>query len=112
MTPALHRWLPKWAPMDGIVLFGLVLLKKVTKPGLVEHELAHYRQQQADGYLKFYLRYTFSRWWRVVYEAEAYAFQVRMKEERVEWCARKLSGPLYLWPCSYTVALEAIRSRV
>ena len=111
MTPALHRWLPKWAPMDGLVLFGLVLLKKITKPGLVEHELVHY-QQQKEGMLRFYWRYVFSRKWRVIYEAESYAVQVRSGEESIEWCARTLSGPLYLWPCTYDYALEAIRSRV
>lgn len=111
MTPALHRWLPKWAPMDGIVIFGFVLLKKMTKPGLVEHELVHYRQQLGNR-LRYHFRYTFSRRWRVIYEAEAYAVQVRRGEERIEWCAKTLSGPLYLWPCSYEVALEAIRSRV
>ena len=112
MTPALHRWLPKWAPMDGIVLFGLVLLKKITRPGLVEHELVHYRQQKERGYLRYYWDYCFFPRRRVIYEAEGYAVQVRSGEESIEWCARTLSGPLYLWPCTYDYALEAIRSRV
>ena len=111
MTPTLHRWLPKWAPMDGIVLFGLVLLKKATKPGLVEHELVHWRQGLGSRF-KYHFRYTFSRKWRVAYEAEAYAVQVRMGEESVGWCATKLSGPQYLWPCSYESALGEIQSRV
>jgi hypothetical protein len=97
--------------MSGIVLFGFILLKKVTKPGLVEHELVHWRQGLGNRF-RFFFRYAFSRRWRVIYEAEAYAVQVRTGEETIEWCAKTLSGPLYLWPCSYATALEAIRSRV
>jgi hypothetical protein len=94
--------------MDGIVLFGFVLAKKVTKPLLIQHELTHYRQQKERGYLRFYWDYLFpSR--RVAIEAEAYAVQVRGGEESLEWCAKTLSGPLYLWPCSIEAATAAIR---
>lgn len=110
--PKLHYWLPKWAPMAGVVLFGLVLLKKGVRPGLIQHELEHYNQQKIDGFLRYYWRYVFFPSWRVKYEAAAYAIQVRMGEETPEWCAKTLSGPLYLWPCSYQTALDAIKAQV
>lgn len=111
-TPALHYWLPRWAPMDGIVLFGLVLLKRTASRGLVEHEIVHHRQQMERGILRFYWDYVFFPTRRVAYEAEGYAAQIRIDKVSVGWCAKKLSGGMYLWPCTYEYALEAIRSRV
>jgi hypothetical protein len=111
MTPKIREWLPNWAPMAGIVLFGFILVKRNPRAGLVRHEVCHWTQQREMGMLRFYWRYLFPKS-RVAIEAEAYAIQVRMGEERLEWCAQVLSGWLYLKPCTYEYALEAIRSRV
>ena len=111
MTPKIYRWLPAWSPFDGLALFGMVIARKTASQRLIDHELVHLRQQKEDGWLRYALRYTFSPHWRVVYEAEGYAAQVRGGAD-IKFCATALSGWRYLWPCSYDVAIEAIRSRV
>jgi hypothetical protein len=99
--------LPSWAPMSGWTFLGRVWLKAGAESCL-PHELVHVAQQRRDGW-RFYLRYVFSRAWRVRYEAEAYRVDVASGRMTAERAARYLSGPLYLWPCSYEKALTALR---
>lgn len=106
-----RRWLPEWFPFTGVALFGTVLAKKSALQRLIDHEIVHIQQQRATGWLRYAFRYTFSRKWRVIYEAEGYGVQVRGGAD-IYYCAKALSGWRYLWPCTYEVALEAIRSRV
>ena len=104
----LHR-LWSWFPADGITLFGAVFVKAGVPQYLIDHELVHVRQQHDVGYLRFYLRYVFSRRWRTLYESEAYVVNARAGVP-VEKLAAVLAGPLYLWPCSKTQAATLIRS--
>lgn len=98
-----HR-LPPWAPMGGWT-FLHVWLKRESGVTLA-HELVHVAQQRRNGLL-FFLQYVFSPRWRVRYEVEAY--QVDLEHGRSpEDVARALSGPLYLWPCSYDEALDLL----
>lgn len=107
MTDVRVRRLPSWAPMAGWTFLGTVWLKEGAE-GCLPHEIVHVEQQRRDG-IRFYLRYVFSPSWRVRYEAEAYALDVREGRTTAERAARILSGSLYLWPCSYETALAAIR---
>ena len=104
-------WLPRWAPMIGITLLGRVFAQRGIGPLDLAHEAVHVEQQRADGW-RFYVRYVFSRRWRVRYEARAYAVQARAGRpiEGEHGLAAQLAGPLYLWPCSRAEAAEAIRS--
>ena len=100
-------WLPSWAPMAAITLFGRVFAKPDIQPWDLEHELVHVRQQAADGF-KFYLRYLFLPRARALYEAEAYAVQARAGCN-VEELGGLIASWLYLWPCSRARAAELIR---
>ena len=101
-----HRWLPSFAPMAGITLFGHVFVQRTVDEGTLAHEAVHVAQQRRDGW-RFYLRYAFSARWRVRYEAEAYAVNFR-NGGRLERLARTLAGPLYLWPCTVEEARAGI----
>lgn len=103
-----HR-LPSWLPMAAITLGDHVFAKWPDDLDLLAHEAVHIAQQRRDGAWKFYWRYVTSSDWRVRYEAEAYADDVRRGYQTLERAARLLSGPLYLWPCSFEEALEALR---
>ncbi|MEI7704991.1 MAG: hypothetical protein WCK73_10375 [Deltaproteobacteria bacterium] len=102
-----HR-LWKWLPPDGIVFGRHVFVKNPGDLPLLQHELIHVGQQARDGFFRYYLRYVFVPSWRVKYEAEAYAVQVRVGQP-IDYFARVLSGPLYLWPCTREAAEAAIR---
>jgi hypothetical protein len=99
----IHR-LPGWAPMAGWTCWH-VWMKRESGITLA-HELIHVQQQRRDGIL-FFLRYVFSARWRVRYEVEAYQVD-RAHGRSAEAIARALSGPLYLWACSYERALELV----
>jgi hypothetical protein len=111
MSPKVREWLPNWLPMAGIVLFGLIFTRKNPSAQLVAHEFIHWRQQKSMGMFRFYWNYVFFPKRRVALEAEAFAVDVRYGTSAI-WCAVQLSGWLYLKPCTYEYALEAIRSRV
>lgn len=92
--------------MEAITFLGRVFAKKAADDLVLAHELVHVVQQLADGW-RFYLRYVFRPSWRVRYEAEAYAVQLKAGVP-LEQLAKTLSGPLYLWPCTKGVAAQAI----
>lgn len=101
--------LPFWAPMAGITLGSRVFLKRSQADSIL-HELVHVRQQRRDGLWRFLMRYVFSRAWRLHYESEAYASDVIRGQRTLDDAARSLSGPLYLWMCSFSAARRAIQS--
>ena len=101
------RRLWRWMPMCGLTLGDTIWLAK-GQEGLLDHELVHVRQQRELGFLGHAMRYAVWPAYRVRAEAEAYAVSVKGGAS-LEWSARCLSGPLYLWPCSYDQALAAIR---
>lgn len=103
----IYRILPSWAPMGGITLFQRVFLQKDAGERLLAHEAVHVKQQKRDGNWRFLWRYVTSAKWRVQYEAEAYATNLVAGED-LDDLARMLSGPLYLYPCSFDTAREAI----
>jgi hypothetical protein len=99
----IHR-LPSWAPMGGWT-FLHVWLRHESGVTLA-HELVHVAQQRRDRSL-FFLRYVFSARWRVRYEVEAYQVD-RAHGRSAQAIARALSGPLYLWACSFDEAVELL----
>lgn len=108
LTPIVHS-LPRWAPMGGITVGRHVWVKSFA---LVPHELVHVRQQ-AEHPIWFWVSYLLLLplgWnpWRTRWEAEAYAVDVDYGRLSVSQAAASLSGALYLWPCTYARAYEAI----
>jgi hypothetical protein len=101
------KQLPKWLPMGGITLGNTIYLKYPDRQWDLAHELTHIRQQKKYGRFTFYWRYVTSRKWRAEFEAEAYAEDVKYGLN-IDELARELSGPLYLWPCSFDQAKQAI----
>lgn len=66
-----------WA--DGFTPFPWLMLvhpRAKNDHGLIEHERVHQRQMRSDGWLRFVVRYAFSRRWRVCYEVEAYRMSI------------------------------------
>lgn len=102
-----YRILPFFAPMAAITLFGRVFAKKDVSEGTLVHEGVHVAQQAKDGW-RFYARYVLWRSWRVEYEAEACAAELRAGFGTIDAMAYSLSGGLYLWPCDYLTARKAI----
>lgn len=100
------RILPRWAPMAAITLGQRVFAKQTADDLVLQHEAVHVAQQKKDG-ARFYFRYVFAPRWRVQYEAEAYAVNFLAGCSLAD-LARSLSGPLYLWPCSFNRAAAAI----
>lgn len=105
MAP-IHYWLPSWAPMAALVIFGHIFAKRGVSQVVLDHEAVHVEQQRRDGLL-FYLRYIFLPSRRVAYEAEAYVVDLSAGRDIFETAA-VLAGPLYLWPCSQEKALTAL----
>lgn len=70
------------------------------------HELHHRQRQQKSGWLRWGCLYLTSRTFR--FEEELSAYKVTMsirkhyKEDfNINYCAKVLSGPMYLWSTSY-----------
>jgi hypothetical protein len=98
--------------MHGIALGRHVFLRHPGHEGTLAHELVHVRQQ-AEHPIWFWVSYLLLLpvgWnpWRMRWEAEAYAVQVRAGCP-VEAAARAIAGPLYGWCCRRKAAEEAIR---
>ncbi len=106
-----HR-LWRWFPAFGITLGRHVFMKDPGSALTLAHELVHVRQQ-ADHPVWFWVSYLLllpCGWnpWRMRWEAEAYAVQVRAGQS-IEGVARAIAGPLYGWCCRPKAAEEAIR---
>ncbi len=96
-----HR-LPAWFPIagwSGFGYFGHIWVKDDVPPSVLAHELVHVAQQDRDGWLTFIGRYVFKPSWRVKYEAEAYAVDVRAGLS-LDSAAKCIASGTYLWPCS------------
>ncbi len=111
-TPyTVHRLWP-WVPALGVTIGRHVFMRD---PGCVltlAHELVHVRQQ-AEHPIWFWVSYLLllpAGWnpWRMRWEAEAYAVNVR-RGATVESMARVIAGPLYGWCCRPEAAEKAIR---
>lgn len=101
--------LPAWAPMDGTT-FGCtdrIWVKAGASPGMIAHETKHCEQAIRDTPWVFRVRYVFSPAWRVKYEAEAYAEQVK-RGSSIDRCAEAIASWMYLKPCSVEDARAAI----
>jgi hypothetical protein len=89
-----------------------MFLRFPADPLTLAHELVHFRQQ-AEHPIWFWVSYLLLLpfgWnpWRMRWEAEAYAVQVRAGCT-VEATARVMAGPLYGWCCRRGQAERAIR---
>lgn len=98
--------LPSWAPMAGFTFLGRIYLKSGCE-ALIPHESVHVEQQRRDGW-RFYWRYVFRPKWRVRYEGEAYAVDVRSGLRTLDSVAADLASGLYLSPCSEAEAAAEI----
>lgn len=103
------EWIPRLGGWSGLGYFGHIWLKKSCLDAL-DHELKHVEQQKRVGYLRWIWQYATSSYWRVEYEAEAYAVDVVAQRLYIDSAARMLSGWLYLKPCSFDFAKVAILS--
>lgn len=101
----LHK-LPNFMWMAGITL-GRHIFVKDGQQDCIRHEMVHVKQQREDGIL-FFIRYVFSKRWRVRYEAPAYALDVVDGRRGLDNAARALSGPLYGNACTFPEARAAI----
>ncbi len=81
LHPAWSLWLTDLFGLNVSLVAGRILMttrswREHKKDGpfsaLIWHELQHRRQKLEAGYLRFFLRYFFSRRWRARYEREAY----------------------------------------
>ena len=73
MTTQIH-YLPRWFPLDGFAL-GESIWVKPDRPGLMQHEMVHIKQQQSVGKWRFLWRYIISPSYRVSVETAAYKVQ-------------------------------------
>lgn len=102
-------WLPGLAPMAAITIAGTVYAKRNCGQVVLEHEAVHVAQQAKLGWWRFAWRYVFRPRVRVLLEAEAYLVNLDAGWPLSE-VARMLSGPLYLWACSYEEAVAALQA--
>jgi len=113
MSEFVVHQLPKWFPMAGITLGKHIFLKDRQDKLTLEHELIHVKQQKEHGlwfwvtYLLFPLPFLWNPW-RMRYEAEAYAVQVKAGC-KLDEIAKMLAGPMYGWCCRQKQAEAAIR---
>ena len=112
MRPCTVHRLWSWYPAAGVTLGRHVFLRFPGTPSLLAHELVHVRQQ-AEHPVWFWVSYLLLLpigWnpWRMRWEAEAYAVQVRAGWP-IESAARAIAGPLYGWCCRRAQAEAAIR---
>jgi hypothetical protein len=112
MRPGTVHRLWSWYPAAGITLGRHVFLRFPGTPSLLAHELVHVRQQ-VERPIWFWVSYLLLLplgWnpWRMRWEAEAYAVQVRAGWS-IESAARAIAGPLYGWCCRRAGAEAAIR---
>ena len=110
-TPLVWARLPDWWPAGGHAVACRILAKRGASSVVLDHEAVHVAQQRRDGWVRWLWRYVVSRGWRARYEAEAYAVQVRAGHS-LDVMARRLAGPMYLWPCSVDEARRLIAAAV
>ncbi len=81
LHPAWSLWITDLVHLNVSLMFGRVLMttrswREYKKTGLwsatIWHEFRHRQQKLQAGYVRFALRYWFSRKWRARYEREAY----------------------------------------
>lgn len=110
-TPEVWARLPDWWPVGGHAVACRILAKRGASRVVLDHEAVHVEQQRRDGWVRWLWRYVVSPRWRVRYEAEAYAVQLR-DGHSLEVMARRLAGAMYLWPCSVEEARAALEEAV
>ena len=89
---------PRWFPVAGFTpLPWLMFIRKDCKGNepLLIHEKVHQRQMREDWTIVFWMRYLFSRKWRMQYEVEAYKAQIRAGAS-LDGCANHLANMYYL----------------
>ena len=106
-----HR-LWSWFPALGITFGRHVFVRDPGGELTLAHELVHVRQQ-AEHPVWFWVSYLLLLpigWnpWRMRWEAEAYAVQVRAGYT-VESVASVIAGPMYGWCCRRKSAEDAVR---
>jgi hypothetical protein len=107
-----HKLWP-WMPMAGITFGKHIFLKDVKDKLTLEHELVHSRQQAEFGWW-FWFSYIFFPlplfWnpWRMKWEAEAYAVQVRAGC-KLDEISKIMTGMTYGWCCRQMQAEAAIK---
>jgi hypothetical protein len=112
MNPYTVHRLWSWYPAHGITLGRHIFMRDPGSTVTLAHELVHVRQQ-AEHPIWFWVSYLFLLpfgWnpWRMRWEAEAYAVQVRAGYT-VESVALVIAGPMYGWCCRRKAAEEAVR---
>lgn len=129
LHPAWSLWLTDLFGLNVSLVAGRVLMttrtwREYKKTGLwsatIWHEFQHRRQKLEAGYVRFAIRYWFSRKWRARYEREAYevtmAYLICHHEdghgrgidgdEWAWWLAGTMSGWRYLWMMDRMKAIE------
>ena len=115
LHPAWGLWLSDLFGLNVSLFSGFVLMttrsyrdfkKHGKKSGLMWHEAQHRRQKLMHGYVRFALRYWFSRKWRAEWEQEAYEVSTAWAATHgvdIEgplwnrWLVKNLSGWRYGW---------------
>ena len=89
---------PRWFPVAGFTpLPWLMFIRHDCKSNepLHQHEKTHQRQMREDWTIVFWMRYLFSRKWRMHYEIEAYKAQIKAGAS-LDGCAEHLANMYYL----------------
>ena len=118
-----HPWWLFWLPSRfWITLSPNIYYPKGENPNyypaIIAHESVHLKQQSSGNLLKWYLKYVFSRKFRLQMEAEAYAVEVKYQLEAFPWdpafsdrvlvcAARSLAKWSYMWAAKSQEAAEA-----
>lgn len=100
---------PRHFPVAGFTPFPwLMFIKKKYKDdiSLLKHEQTHQQQMREDWTIVFWMRYLFSRNWRMHYEVEAYKVQMA-NGASLNSCAYNLSK-LYFLSITFEQAKELL----
>jgi hypothetical protein len=124
--PLLLDMMPGLSPHSGTALYPYVYVGRrvyadLYSPhpspylvGLIIHEQEHIKRIRAYGPRKWYLRYLLQPRFRLEEELVAYGRQFAYLKSLgfsydLDQCARRLSGPVYLWATSRRQALTRLR---
>lgn len=120
MVESVVRPKPKWFAVGTddscVVFFKQIWVGSALWPDppreVIAHARVHLLQQLHCGQWKWLLRWLFSKKWRLQYEAEGFAVQVKLNPQALTGAVVALSGPRYRHCASPEEAQARIEAEV
>ena len=91
-----------WTTWNKVIYYPNSVREPLAHTGIILHEKVHIAQQEERGWWLFLIMYLVG-YWRLKFEAEAYAVNIKRKEWSVDGVVDLLKTKYFLWlyPRSY-----------